>query len=91
MRPNIHDEVYYGEKAIAVNEIVNTNVCQKCGKPLFDDHKSTAVQDTCKGHPEDKPFTPVPIYGWTCPVCGRGNSPQQRTCPCKPIPNEITF
>lgn len=24
-------------------------------------------------------------YGWICPVCGRGLSPQTMACPCKDI------
>lgn len=24
-------------------------------------------------------------YGWVCPVCGRGLSPQTTACPCKDI------
>jgi len=86
MRPNIHDEVYYGEKAIRVNAIVNTNICDKCGKPLFDDHSSTAAQDVCKGHPEEKSV----VTGWICPKCGRGNSPSTSTCPCVPMDYKIT-
>lgn len=30
------------------------------------------------------------LYGWICPVCGRGNSPFTTTCPCKPIDIKIT-
>lgn len=30
------------------------------------------------------------FYGWTCPVCGRGNSPFTTICPCNPLPNTIT-
>jgi len=30
------------------------------------------------------------LYGWICPVCGRGNSPFTDTCPCKPINWNLT-
>ena len=30
------------------------------------------------------------LYGWICPVCGRGNSPFTSTCPCKPIYYKLT-
>lgn len=30
------------------------------------------------------------LYGWICPICGRGNSPSTTTCPCKPISWELT-
>ncbi len=26
------------------------------------------------------------MLGWTCPCCGRGNSPFTSTCPCLPLP-----
>jgi hypothetical protein len=25
---------------------------------------------------------PVPVQGWVCPVCGKGNSPYNTVCPC---------
>jgi rubrerythrin len=36
----------------------------------------------------DELETTLENYGWICPVCGRGNSPDTRTCPCM---GEITF
>lgn len=30
------------------------------------------------------------VYGWVCPVCGRGNGPYTNTCPCKPFEIRIT-
>lgn len=30
------------------------------------------------------------MSGWTCPRCGRGNSPFTATCPCIPMPLNIT-
>jgi hypothetical protein len=29
--------------------------------------------------------------GWQCPSCGRGNAPNTRTCPCVPLPIQITY
>ena len=33
------------------------------------------------------------IYGWICPVCGRGNAPWNSCCLCKGGPNnfEVTY
>lgn len=45
--------------------------------------------DTSTGDPLTN-VTPVPpstlVYGWLCPACGRGNTPTNATCPCKPWP-----
>jgi hypothetical protein len=38
------------------------------------------------------PFvTPAPIlFGWVCPICGKGVSPWQPWCPCKkPYDTEV--
>lgn len=48
----------------------------------------TAPWDAPLPLPEDVPIKRV---GWTCPVCGRGNAPGTQTCPCIPIPMEITY
>lgn len=37
--------------------------------------------DEVNTRPQDNP--PV---GWRCPVCGRGNSPWNATCPCTVTP-----
>lgn len=40
-----------------------------------------------KGYNEE-PFS-IGVYGWICPVCGRGLSPYTTECPCN-IKREIT-
>jgi hypothetical protein len=32
-----------------------------------------------------------PNIGWKCPVCGRGNSPKQLTCPCICEPKTVPW
>jgi len=58
------------------------NLCNKCGKPLWNDGTSTCPE-ICKCPPEP---TTIGNYGWICPVCGRGNAPTTHTCPCTPPP-----
>lgn len=29
------------------------------------------------------------VYGWICPVCGRGVAPDQKYCGCKPQPMPV--
>jgi hypothetical protein len=31
-----------------------------------------------------------PNYGWLCPRCGRGNSPNTNTCLCMPFEMKVT-
>jgi hypothetical protein len=54
------------------------NLCKKCGKPLFDDGRSTVPLELCNCHAEDDG-----AVGWVCPLCGRGLSPYMAVCPCK--------
>ena len=58
--------------------VYKNNICPNCGKPYF--IEGTAVNpDLCKcGSYTAFP----PLQGWVCPVCGRGNSPYNLTCPC---------
>lgn len=41
--------------------------------------------------PPPPPPAPVPggPVGWVCPVCGRGNSPYNFVCGCKPFPDPV--
>jgi hypothetical protein len=42
--------------------------------------RTTKTQFVPPDEPKDKPIGSV---GWICPVCGRGNSPFNMTCPCR--------
>jgi len=68
---------------------MSENLCDKCGKPLYNDGKTTAVPDLCKCSKEEKQ-SPAPLYGWVCPVCGKGNSPYSTNCPCVPLNYTVT-
>ena len=32
---------------------------------------------------QSETINPPKMYGWICPVCGRGLSPYTNVCPCK--------
>jgi len=46
--------------------------------PIDPEPSRTAIDTT--------PTPVVGIYGWICPLCGRGNAPFTSTCPCIPPP-----
>ena len=52
------------------------------------------TKDSAGNHDPDCPLAnqtiPLTPTGWICPVCGRGCSPWESTCPCRPIGYEIT-
>ena len=42
----------------------------------------TASENTASGGSYSETINPPKMYGWVCPVCGRGLSPWTRSCPC---------
>ena len=38
----------------------------------------------------DEELTNPKLYGWICPICGRGNSPFTTTCMCRPLNTQVT-
>ena len=56
----------------------DTEKCPECGFSV-DESKLQQFPNVLP-EPEVKQ---VGWVGWTCPVCGRGNSPWSTVCPCK--------
>ena len=57
-----------------------------CGKELT----TANINGLCNECENNQKIKASPIYGWVCPVCGRGNSPYTTTCPCQPMKLDIT-
>jgi len=71
------------------------HVCCVCGKPssmAVSEGEITELVWYCHdcwiAKRKRKEQTATGPYGWVCPVCGRGNAPFNRSCPCK---DKITF
>jgi len=60
--------------------------CPKCKTEIETMRKK--IKDAEKKHAPELPEHPIPAgaIGWTCPRCGRGNSPFSSSCPCVPLP-----
>ena len=69
-----------------ITEPIIETKCKLCGKPFCDDGQTSTPVDVCKCLPLDiLDMQSVPLirtHGWICPVCGRGNNPDNQTCPC---------
>ena len=51
--------------------------CYKCGVELTTGDTNDGLCTKCKN---DTSLSG--LQAWVCPVCGRGNSPYNATCPC---------
>lgn len=71
-------EQHNGDQNTNANLNFPRRTCLNCGKT------DEAIQscEICK---------PKGMLGWVCPVCGRGNSPFNSTCPCKSMAGQITY
>ena len=54
----------------------DTQLCPNCGYDFIKNIRKDIL-------PEPVEFEIPSLIGWTCPVCGMGNSPFSLTCPCK--------
>lgn len=67
------------------SDATNKELCIRCCRPLgsYRAHFSGdgPYCEACAPHHLDKPG---PLYGWTCPACGRGNAPWKSQCDCTP-------
>ena len=63
---------------IEITPIPNINICETCGKPLYNDGTSTAPPELCKCY---KPQ--VFIQGWQCPYCKTVYAPHITQCDCQ--------
>lgn len=60
-----------------------SNLCSKCGRPFYDDHKSTATPLLCQCLNSNENLEAK--KGWICPKCGSGVNPNINVCPCNDI------
>lgn len=73
-----------------------TMACEHCNAYRFTDARppaSTPEPQKSEGAyviPFDGKSLP-PMYGWICPVCGRGNSPTSDRCGCKDEPTDSFY
>lgn len=71
----------HNDKQLNNSITTNLNQCNKCFRPFYDDHKSTATPLLCKCF-EYKRIAGANV-GWICPNCGTGLSPYTSQCNCK--------
>lgn len=59
------------------------NLCSKCGRPFYDDHRLTGAPLLCQCLNSNENLEAK--KGWICPKCGSGVNPNINICPCNDI------